>query len=76
MANKSNSGALFRAKPTDNANRPGYSGTAQIAGVEYWVSAWIKESETVGKYFSLAFKPKEPVSAPAPKPTDDDSIPF
>ena len=29
-----------------------------IDGVEYWVSAWVKESKAGNKFFSLSFKPK------------------
>lgn len=81
MDKKDNSGALFKAKPNDNPNWPGYQGSAVIAGVEYWVSAWLKESDVAGKYFSMSYKPKE---APKAKPinpqrgpdAETDDIPF
>ena len=73
--NKNNSGVLFRNskkkfKPTDDgakvpaddkeAKKPDYTGDATIDGVDYWMAAWIKESQKQNgaKYFSFAFTPK------------------
>jgi hypothetical protein len=56
-----NSGALFKAdaaKKRDNPKRPDYEGSAEVDGVDYWISAWLKEGKS-GKFMSLAFKPKE-----------------
>lgn len=61
MAGKSkypNSGTLGRNKRKTQDNHPEYSGQAEIDGVDYWISAWIKEGQD-GKFFSLAFKPKD-----------------
>ena len=53
------SGALFKNDMTGKSeNFPPYGGTVTIGGVDYWVSAWLKEGRN-GKFFSLAFKPKE-----------------
>jgi hypothetical protein len=52
-----NSGVLFR---NDNKTRDtdrDYSGSATIAGVEYWMSGWIKEGKR-GRFMSFAFTPK------------------
>ena len=36
-----------------------YSGSATIDGKEYFINAWVKESQASGKKFlSLSFKPK------------------
>lgn len=74
-----NSGALFKAKPNDNPKWPQYEGSATINGSEYWLSAWIKEGKN-GKFFSLAFKPKEDRGEVKPRtvqPADtDQEIPF
>lgn len=74
-----NSGALFKAKANENPKWPQYEGSAMIDGKDYWLSAWVKEGQN-GKFFSLAFKPKEKQQA-APRninTADDgpDSIPF
>lgn len=83
---KDNSGALFRNSRKEQPNHPDYTGTAVIEGVEYWLSAWVKESKGGQKYFSMSYKPKEERRAPArsapersggyrPARFDDDSEP-
>jgi hypothetical protein len=77
---RNNSGALFKAKSNENPKWPQYEGSVTVAGVDYWISAWVKDGKS-GKFFSLAFKPKEKREEPAEKPrrpaTDDDSdLPF
>jgi hypothetical protein len=66
---RDNSGALFRAKANENPNWPTHEGSAMVNGVEYWLSAWVKEGKN-GKFFSLAFKPKDTAKKPAPKKID------
>jgi uncharacterized protein (DUF736 family) len=56
---KDNSGALFKNERKEQPNHPDYTGKALIEGVEYWVSAWVKEMKDGRKYFSMAYKPKE-----------------
>lgn len=86
MANdRDNSGALFKNDRKDNDRHPDYKGQALIGGVEYWLSAWIKEPRAGGqKYMSLSLTPKQqqanaPLQPPRPKGNPrplDDSIPF
>ena len=69
-----NSGALFKADPAkkaENPKRPDYEGNAEIDGVGYWISAWIKEGKS-GKFMSLSFKPKEERRAPRNGPPAND----
>lgn len=61
---KDNSGALFRNERKERENHPDYTGKAMIEGVEYWVSAWVKETRDGKKYFSMAYKPKEEHETP------------
>lgn len=75
-----NSGALFKNQKKETDKHPDYQGMINADGVDYWLSAWIKEGKS-GRYMSLSIKPKE--SKPrkqAPKndsPEDfGDSIPF
>jgi hypothetical protein len=75
-----NSGALFRNDRKEKPNHPDHKGSATIEGVEYWVSAWIKEGKN-GKYFSMAYTLKEQQNNNIPdnRPVhelDDDDIPF
>lgn len=74
------SGLMFKAKPSDNPNRPGYEGSVRIDGKDYWISGWVKDGAK-GKFFSLSFKPKKDNDERAPKSarTDGDDmsdIPF
>lgn len=73
-------GALFRAKDRKTDKHPEYTGSCQIDGVEYWLSAWVNVSKAGEKYFSIKLNPKD-----APKAVmdqgqggrdDDSSIPF
>lgn len=74
------SGVLFKNDKDGNEKRPDYKGSAEIEGVQYWVSAWIRNGAK-GKFMSMKYEAKEKQSAPAPKPSPaqtfgDESIPF
>lgn len=76
-----NSGILFKNDRKTESKHPDYNGSINVGGVEYWLSAWIKEGQK-GKFMSLSVKPKEEkaqkASAPARQPSygDDDPPPF
>ena len=93
----SNSGALFkndRKRPDEVVKKhdgtewtrkdPDYTGKAELAGVAYYVDAWINEVKTQPgrKYLKLKFKPVAAPAATATKPAptqdfvDDADIPF
>lgn len=53
-------GALFKNDKTGgNPNWPDYRGSINVGGVDYWLSAWIKESKKGEKFMSLSVKPKQ-----------------
>ena len=56
---KDNSGALFRNAKKEKDTHPNATGTATIDGVEYYISAWTKETKSGDKYQSLSFKRKD-----------------
>ncbi len=61
------SGVLFKNDRKTQENQPGYKGTIIVEGVEYYLSAWVKEGKN-GKFFSLAVSPKDQqASKPAEK---------
>jgi hypothetical protein len=66
------SGVLFKNDKGDNEKRPDYKGSAEIEGVQYWVSAWIRDT---------AQSTAAPASAPKPVASAgygdiDSEIPF
>jgi hypothetical protein len=84
-----NRGVLFKNDRKEKETHADYRGNINVDGVEFWLDAWIKESQKDGKKFmSLSIKPKQPkVAAPtqpelspskkAERAADfDDPIPF
>lgn len=60
-----NRGVLFKNDRKEQDNHPDYKGSINVGGVEFWLSAWIKEGQK-GKFMSLSIKPKEEARKPAP----------
>ena len=74
-----NSGMLARNDKKETEKHPDFKGSINVGGVDYWLSAWVREGKPGGKmegrkYFSLSVTQKDaPISAPvaqksAPKP--------
>lgn len=83
MANydSTNKGTLFRNEKRESEKHPEFSGSCNIDGVEYWISAWVNESKSGKRYFSLKFKLKEDAlktqkNKYEPLPESDDEVPF
>ena len=56
---RDNSGALFKNDTEGKSeNFPGYGGTLTVEGVDYYISAWLRDGQR-GKFFSLAVKRKD-----------------
>lgn len=75
---KDNTGTLFKNdKEGGNPNWPDYKGSIIVNGVDYWLSAWIKEGKK-GKFMSLSVKVRDGKPAQSQKRPDptDDQIPF
>lgn len=76
---RDNSGVLFKSDKKDKPTSPDYKGNITVDGVDYWLSAWIKEGKN-GKFMGLAVNPKDaqPPASNSRKATTitDDDIPF
>lgn len=77
-----NRGVLFKNDRKESDKHPDYKGNINVGGVEFWLSAWIKEGAK-GKFMSLSVSEKEQRQEAAPSrqqrpPADgfDDDIPF
>lgn len=79
---KDNSGSLFKNDRKEQPNHPDYRGSAMVNGVEFWMSAWIKNADDPNKktFMSFSFQPKEErqerYQAQNAAPEIDDEIPF
>lgn len=72
-----NSGVLFRNDKKTTDKHPDYKGNAEVGGVAFWVSGWIKQSKAGAKFMSLRFEPKEQqASKPVAELDNCDDIPF
>ena len=81
-----NSGMLSRNDRKEKDTHPDFKGAINVDGVDYWLSAWVKEGKPGGKmegrkFFSLSLTPKDdgttinlgktdPTKAPLPKNFD------
>ncbi len=77
---KDNSGSLFRNDRKEKDSHPDYNGSIIVAGVEYWLNAWLKDGKN-GKFFSMSMKPKQERAAEIRRDAvqqdeDPDFIPF
>jgi hypothetical protein len=70
-----NGGLLFRNSDKETDKHPDYKGSLTIGGIEYWLSAWIKDGKR-GKFLSLSVKPKEQHTAAAKSDDMNDKIGF
>lgn len=78
-----NRGVLFKNDRKETDKHPDYTGSINVGGTDYWLSAWIKKGQR-GKFMSLSVKPKEDRNRnpnagreqPASVQQMDDEIPF
>ncbi len=67
-----NRGSIWKNdKMRDGKQDPDFTGSLNVDGVEYWVSAWKRKEGAAAKAPALSFtvKPKEAKPAPQRKPT-------
>lgn len=54
MQSKDMAGVLFRNKRREKDTHPTHQGTVTVNGVEYWLNAWVNESQKTGREVFLA----------------------
>ncbi len=77
-----NRGAIWKNEKKEQDTHPDFTGSLNVDGVEYWVSAWKRKEGAAPKAPALSFsvKPKEtkqaaaPQRRAAPRPRDDDDM--
>lgn len=76
---RDNSGVLFKNDRRSKPEHPEYQGSVRVAGVDYWISAWVKDGQK-GKFFSLALTNKNQQIRQTPQRQeeleDESDIPF
>ena len=74
-----NTGSLWPNERREKDTHPNTTGSANIDGVEYWVSGWTKEKNGK-KFISMSYKRKDEKPAAQPrseqKPAVSDDIPW
>jgi len=53
-----NRGVLFKNERKTKDSQPGYTGSLNVDGVEFFLDAWVKEGKS-GKFFSVSVKRKD-----------------
>lgn len=54
-----NSGALFKNDKKEKPSQPDYKGSLNVAGVDYWLAAWLNTSKGGQKYMSVKVTAKD-----------------
>ena len=53
------SGSLFKNDRKEKPNHPDYTGTIMVGSVSFYLSAWIKKSQSGKTFMSLAVKAQD-----------------
>lgn len=83
---ETNRGSIWKNDRKERETQPDFTGSLNVDGVDYWVSAWRRKADANPRAPALSFsvKPKEQAhdhgmqqARQAAEPTDfDDDIPF
>jgi len=78
-----NRGSIWKNDKKTTENHPDFTGSINVEGKEFWVSAWKRKADANPKAPALSFsvQPKEPYVNPAKETVDnsgfeDSEIPF
>jgi len=70
-----NSGTVFDNDRKEKETHPDFTGTLNVEGKEYWISAWKKTSKAGKRFISLAVKSKDGKQT-VKKDDPEDEIPW
>ena len=71
-----NRGSLFKNDRKETDKHPNYKGSLNVAGTDYWISAWIKKSKEGSTFMSLSVEEKGKDNRKKVVEIDDSEIPF
>ena len=71
-----NRGSLFKNDRKETDKHPNYKGSLNVAGTDYWISAWIKKSKEGSTFMSLSVEEKGKDNRKKIVEIDDSEIPF
>ena len=71
-----NRGSLFKNDRKETDKHPNYKGSLNVAGTDYWISAWIKKSKEGSTFMSLSVEEKGKDNRKKVVEIDDSQIPF
>lgn len=66
-----NRGSLFDNDRKEKDTHPDFTGSINVDGKEYWLSAWKKTSNAGKRFFSMSVKAKEQKVAKSSDPEDE-----
>ena len=74
-----NRGALFKNERKEQPTHSDYNGTINVDGKEFYLNAWLKESQAGKAYMSLSVKAKDAAKSngsPASPTISAEDVPF
>lgn len=65
----SNRGSIFKNDKKEEERHPDMTGTLNVNGTDYWISAWKKTSKAGTSFLSLSVRPKQEDPRQSSQPT-------
>lgn len=65
----SNRGSIFKNDKKEEEKHPDMTGSLNVNGTDYWISAWKKTSNAGTSFLSLSVRPKQETPRQSSQPT-------
>jgi uncharacterized protein (DUF736 family) len=65
----SNRGSIFKNDKKEEEKHPDMTGSLNVDGTDYWISAWKKTSKAGTGFLSLSVRPKQETPRQSSQPT-------